>query len=149
MANFTCAAKIQNINNAKAKLFIMRIFGVNIPDNKRIEVSLTYLYGVGPAVAKKALAAAKVEVGKKAKDLTADEVLRVQNYLEKSFPVEGELRQLIKRNIGRLKDLGTYRGNRHARRLPARGQRTRTNSRTVRGNVRKTAGSGKRKVDLK
>lgn len=127
----------------------MRIFGVNIPDNKRIEISLTYLYGVGPAVAKKALASAKIEVGKKAKDLTADEVLRVQNYLEKSFPVEGELRQLIKRNINRLKDLGTYRGNRHARRLPARGQRTRTNSRTVRGNVRKTAGSGKRKVDLK
>src|ERR1700690_2333820 len=127
----------------------MRIFGVNIPDNKRIEISLTYLYGVGPAVSKKALAAAKVEVSKKAKDLTADEVLRVQNYLEKSFPVEGELRQLIKRNIGRLKDLGTYRGMRHMRRLPVRGQRTRTNSRTVRGNVRKTAGSGKRKVELK
>ena len=142
-------ARIPNINTAKAKLFIMRIFGVNIPDNKRIEISLTYLYGVGPAVAKKALAAAKIEVSKKAKDLTADEVLRVQNFLETTYPVEGELRQLIKRNIGRLKDLGTYRGNRHARRLPARGQRTRTNSRTVRGNVRKTAGSGKRKVDLK
>ncbi|HUC01955.1 MAG TPA: 30S ribosomal protein S13 [Candidatus Paceibacterota bacterium] len=127
----------------------MRIFGVNIPDNKRIETSLTYLYGVGPAVSKRALAAAKVGVDKKAKDLTADEVLRIQNFLEKSYPVEGELRQLIKRNIGRLKDLGTYRGSRHARRLPARGQRTRTNSRTVRGNVRKTAGSGKRKVDLK
>ncbi len=127
----------------------MRIFGVNIPDNKRIEISLTYLYGVGPAVAKKALAVAKIEVSKKAKDLTADEVLRVQNFLETTYPVEGELRQLIKRNINRLKDLGTYRGNRHARRLPARGQRTRTNSRTVRGNVRKTAGSGKRKVDLK
>lgn len=127
----------------------MRIFGVNIPDNKRIEVSLTYLYGVGPAVSKRALAAAKVGVDKKAKDLTADEVLRIQNFLEKSYPVEGELRQLVRRNINRLKDLGTYRGSRHARRLPARGQRTRTNSRTVRGNVRKTAGSGKRKVDLK
>ena len=111
------AARIPNINNARAKLSIMRIFGVNIPDNKRIEISLTYLYGVGPAVAKKALAAAKIEVSKKAKDLTADEVLRVQNYLEKTYPVEGELRQLIKRNIGRLKDLGTYRGNRHARRF--------------------------------
>jgi small subunit ribosomal protein S13 len=127
----------------------MRIFGVNIPDNKRIEIALTYLYGVGPSVSHKALAAAKVDIAKKAKDLTADEVLRVQNYLEKSFPVEGELRQLLKRNIGRLKDLKTYRGTRHARRLPVRGQRTRTNSRTVRGNVRKTAGSGKRKVDLK
>jgi small subunit ribosomal protein S13 len=127
----------------------MRIFGVNIPDNKRIEVALTYLYGVGPSVSKKALASAKVSVDKRAKDLTADEVLHVQNYLEKSFPVEGELRQLIKRNISRLKELGTYRGSRHARRLPVHGQRTRTNSRTVRGNVRKTAGSGKRKVDLK
>ena len=127
----------------------MRIFGVNIPDNKRIDTSLTYLYGVGPAVAKKALAAAKVDLAKKAKDLTADEVLRVQNYLETTYPVEGELRQLIRRNINRLKELGSYRGIRHQRRLPARGQRTRTNSRTVRGNVRKTAGSGKRKVDLK
>ena len=127
----------------------MRIFGVNIPDNKRIDTSLTYLYGVGPAVAKKALAAAKIDLAKKAKDLTADEVLRVQNYLETTYPVEGELRQLIKRNINRLKELGSYRGLRHMHRLPARGQRTRTNSRTVRGNVRKTAGSGKRKVDLK
>lgn len=127
----------------------MRIFGVNIPDNKRIDVSLTYLYGVGPAVSKKALAAAKIEAARRAKDLNADEVLRIQNFLEKSFPVEGELRQLVKRNIARLKDLGSYRGMRHARRLPARGQRTRTNSRTVRGNVRKTAGSGKRKVELK
>jgi len=127
----------------------MRIFGVNIPDNKRIEVSLTYLYGVGQSVSKKALAAAKIDVNKHAKDLTADEILRIQNFLEKSFPVEGELRQLIKRNINRLKELQTYRGMRHMRRLPARGQRTRTNSRTVRGNVRKTAGSGKRKVDLK
>lgn len=127
----------------------MRIFGVNIPDNKRIEIALTYLYGVGPSVSHKALAAAKVDVAKRAKDLTADEVLRVQNFLEKNFPVEGELRQLIKRNIGRLKELQTYRGTRHMRRLPVRGQRTRTNSRTVRGNVRKTAGSGKRKVELK
>jgi small subunit ribosomal protein S13 len=127
----------------------MRIFGVNIPDNKRIEIALTYLYGVGDSVSHKALAAAKVDVAKKAKDLTADEILRIQNYLEKSFPVEGELRQLIKRNINRLKELQAYRGLRHMHRLPVRGQRTRTNSRTVRGNVRKTAGSGKRKIDLK
>jgi small subunit ribosomal protein S13 len=127
----------------------MRIFGVNIPDNKRIEIALRYIYGVGPLVSKRALAAAKVEVGKKAKDLTADEVLRIQNFIEKTYPVEGELRQLVRGNINRLKELQTYRGTRHARRLPSRGQRTRTNSRTVRGNVRKTAGSGKRKVDLK
>jgi len=127
----------------------MRIFGVNIPDNKRIEIALRYIYGVGPLVSARALAAAKVEVSKKAKDLTADEVLRIQNFIEKTYPVEGELRQLVRGNINRLKELQTYRGTRHARRLPVRGQRTRTNSRTVRGNVRKTAGSGKRKVDLK
>ena len=127
----------------------MRIFGVTIPDNKRIEASLTYVYGIGPTLSTKALIAAKIDLNKRAKDLTADEVLRVQNFIEKNFPVEGELRQIIKRNIGRLKELQTYRGIRHARRLPSRGQRTRTNSRTVRGNIRKTAGSGKRKVDLK
>ena len=127
----------------------MRIFGVTIPDNKRIEASLTYVYGVGPTLSAKALAAANVDLNKRAKDLTADEILRIQNFIEKNFPVEGELRQVIKRNIGRLKELQTYRGIRHSRRLPSRGQRTRTNSRTVRGNIRKTAGSGKRKVDLK
>jgi small subunit ribosomal protein S13 len=127
----------------------MRIFGVTIPDNKRIEISLAYLYGIGPTLSKKALTAAKIDLDKPAKDLTADEILRVQNFIEKSFPVEGELRQVVKRNIARLKELQAYRGIRHMRRLPVRGQRTRTNSRTVRGNIRKTAGSGKRKVDLK
>ncbi len=127
----------------------MRIFGVTIPDNKRIEISLTYVYGIGPTLSKKVLAAANVDIDKRAKELTADEILRVQNFIEKNFPVEGELRQVIKRNIGRLKELQAYRGIRHMRRLPVRGQRTRTNSRTVRGNIRKTAGSGKRKVDLK
>lgn len=125
----------------------MRIFGVNVPDNKRIEIALTYLYGVGHSVSKRTLTAAKVDVSKRAKDLTADEILRIQHFIEKNFPVEGELRQRIKTNIGRLKELQTYRGTRHARRLPVRGQRTRTNSRTVRGNVRKTAGSGKRKLE--
>jgi len=127
----------------------MRIFGVNIPDNKRIEVSLTYLYGVGQSLSKKALKAAKVDVATRAKDLTTEEISRIQAFIETNFPVEGELRQRIKTNVNRLKELQTYRGIRHMRRLPVRGQRTRTNSRTVRGNVRKTAGSGKRKVDLK
>ncbi len=127
----------------------MRIFGVNVPDNKRVEIALTYLYGVGRSLSKKSLSAAKVDMDKRAKELTADEILRIQSFIETNYPVEGELRQRIKANINRLKDLGTYRGMRHQRRLPARGQRTRTNSRTVRGNVRKTAGSGKRKVDLK
>ncbi len=127
----------------------MRIFGVNIPDNKRVEISLTYLYGVGAALSKRTLAAVKIDAGKRAKDLTSDEVLKIQGFIEKNFPVEGELRQRIKSNINRLKELQAYRGLRHMRRLPVRGQRTRTNSRTVRGNVRKTAGSGKRKVELK
>jgi len=127
----------------------MRILGVNIPDNKRIEIALTYIYGVGVPVSRKILGSAKVDLNKRASALTSEEVARIQNIVEKNFTIEGELRQLIKRNIQRLKDLKTYRGSRHLRRLPARGQRTRTNSRTVRGNVRKTAGSGKRKVELK
>jgi small subunit ribosomal protein S13 len=127
----------------------MRIFGVNIPDNKRIDVSLTYIYGMGNTLSAKALAAAKIDLAKRAKDLTSEEILRLQNFIETNYPVEGELRQRIKTDINRLKDLKTYRGMRHIHRLPVRGQRTKTNSRTVRGNVRKTAGSGKRKVDLK
>jgi small subunit ribosomal protein S13 len=125
----------------------MRIFGVNIPDNKRIEIALTYLYGVGRAVSNRALVAAKIDNNKRAKDLTSEEILRIQQFLETNFPVEGELRQRIRSNINRLKEVQAYRGIRHARRLPVRGQRTRTNSRTVRGNVRKTAGSGKRKLE--
>jgi small subunit ribosomal protein S13 len=125
----------------------MRIFGVNIPDNKRIEIALTYVYGVGRTVSNRALVAAKVDNNKRAKDVTSEEILRIQNWLETNFPVEGELRQRIKTDINRLKELQTYRGVRHMRRLPVRGQRTKTNSRTVRGNVRKTAGSGKRKLE--
>ncbi len=127
----------------------MRLLGITIPDNKRIEVALTYFYGVGPTLSRKALASSGINVNTRTKDLTADEVNKIKGWIEKNCTVEGELRQQIRRNIQRLKELRAYRGTRHARRLPVRGQRTRTNSRTVRGNVRKTAGSGKRKVDLK
>ncbi|HEY4475802.1 MAG TPA: 30S ribosomal protein S13 [Candidatus Paceibacterota bacterium] len=127
----------------------MRIIGVNIPDNKRIEVALTYLYGIGFSLARKILEAAKIDFDKRAKDLTPEEVNKIQDLIEKNYKVEGELRQFIKQNINMLKELQTYRGLRHMRHLPVRGQRTKTNSRTVRGNVRKTAGSGKRKVELK
>ncbi len=127
----------------------MRIAGVNIPDNKKIYVALGYIYGIGPTLAAKVLAGAKIDLQKRAKDLAPDEVNRIQSMIEKNFKIEGELRQVIKQNIGRLKDIKAYRGVRHLRKLPVRGQRTKTNSRTVRGNVRKTAGSGKRKVDLK
>ncbi len=127
----------------------MRILGTNVPDNKRVEIALTYLYGVGRHLSRRILGTAKVDFDKRAKNLSSDEVARIQGIIEKNYSVEGELRQIIKRNVQRLKDLKTYRGVRHVKRLPVRGQRTRTNSRTVRGNVRKTAGSGKRKVELK
>ena len=127
----------------------MRIIGVNIPDNKHIDVALTYLYGVGPSLAKQILMGAKIDSMRRAKALSPDEVNRIKIFIEKNYKVEGELRQIIKQNINLLKETQTYRGARHSRHLPVRGQRTKTNSRTVRGNTRKTAGSGKRKVELK
>lgn len=127
----------------------MRIIGINIPDNKRVEAALTYIYGIGPYVAVQILKSAKIDLNKRAKDLTSEELGRLKEIVEKNYKVEGELRQVIKQNITRLKDIQSYRGNRHARRLPVRGQRTRTNSRTIRGNVRKTVTSGKRKTELK
>ena len=126
----------------------MRIVGINIPDNKKVEIALSYIYGVGRASAKKILAATKIQ-NKFAKELTPDEVNKIQGYLEKSMRVEGHLRQDIKQNISRLKEIQCYRGVRHMKKLPVHGQRTKTNSRTIRGNVRKTAGSGKRKVELR
>ncbi|MCL5017544.1 MAG: 30S ribosomal protein S13 [Patescibacteria group bacterium] len=128
---------------------MMRLLGINIPDNKRIEVSLTYLYGIGPTLSRDILKNTKINMDKRAKDLTADELSKIKEYVEKNYKVEGELKQIIKSNIAMLKELQTYRGARHMRKLPVHGQRTKTNSRTVRGNVRKTAGSGKRKVELK
>lgn len=127
----------------------MRLFGITIPDAKRVEIALTYFYGIGSTRARQITRAAKIGSEKRAKDITPQEVGFIKDYIEKHFKIEGELRQIIKEDIGMLKDLQTYRGIRHMRRLPVRGQRTKTNSRTVRGNVRKTAGSGKRKVDLK
>ena len=127
----------------------MRIIGVNIPDNKKVDIALSYLYGIGRPLAFKILSDLKIDLTKRAKDLTPQEVNAIQNLLDKHYKVEGELRQMVKQNISRLKDIQAYRGIRHLRRLPVRGQRTKTNSRTVRGNVRKTAGSGKRKVELK
>ncbi len=127
----------------------MRIIGVNIPDNKKAEIALSYIYGIGRNSAQKICEEAKIDGKTKAKDLTPENMNRIQTIIEKSYKVEGELRQRVKQNIARLKEIKAYRGVRHAHHLPVRGQRTKTNSRTVRGNVRKTAGSGRRKVDLK
>ena len=121
-----------------------RILGVNIPDNKRIVIALTYIYGVGPAVSKKLLEGAKIDENKKASSLTPEELNRIRAIAEKDYKTEGELRRETLTSIRRLRDIGSWRGMRHSKRLPVRGQRTKTNSRTVRGNVRRTVGSGKR-----
>ncbi len=120
-----------------------RIAGVNIPDNKRIEIALTYIYGIGRTLSNKILAQAKIDPNIRAQKLTAEEVNRLREVIEKGLRVEGELRRTKMMNIKRLRDIGSYRGVRHAKGLPVRGQRTKTNTRTVRGNVRKTMGSGR------
>lgn len=126
----------------------MRIQGITINDKKRLEISLTDIFGIGRVLAHKILDEAKVEYGKKAKDLTAEEEQAIRTIIEESR-IEGDLRRDVSQNIKRLKDIGSHRGSRHAKRLPSRGQRSKTNSRTVRGNVRKTMASGKRTVDKK
>ena len=127
----------------------MRIAGITIPDNKRIEFALPYIFGIGFSRARAIVREAHIDPTKRAKDLDPAEVNRIKGIIEGKFKVEGELRQIIRQHIQLLKELKTYRGMRHLRRLPVHGQRTKTNSRTVRGNVRKTAGSGRRKVELK
>ncbi len=127
----------------------MRLLGINIPDNKKISISLPYIYGLGHSLSLNMLSSLKIDPSKKTKDLTQDEVGKIKDFVEKNYKTEGELRQIIRSNISRLKEIQSYRGMRHAKKLPARGQRTKTNSRTVRGNVRRTMGSGKRKVELR
>ena len=126
-----------------------RISGVDIPANKRIEVSLSYIYGIGPAVSRKILGQTGIDVSKKAKDLTEEEVSRLREVIDKGYRVEGDLRKEISTNIGRLTEIGSYRGMRHRRRLPVRGQRTRTNARTRRGPRQTVAGRGRRRGTAK
>lgn len=121
-----------------------RIAGVTIPNEKRIVIALTYVYGVGGPTAKKILAQAGVDENIRAKDLTDDQVNSIRTLLEKNYRLEGDLRRDKLSNIKRLKEINSYRGTRHAKGLPVRGQRTKSNSRTVRGNMRKTMGSGRR-----
>ncbi|OGZ33705.1 MAG: 30S ribosomal protein S13 [Candidatus Portnoybacteria bacterium RIFCSPLOWO2_12_FULL_39_9] len=123
-----------------------RIAGVNIPDNKRIEIALTYIYGIGRFLSNQILSQAKIEPNVSAGKLSLEEVNRLRDIVEKKYKIEGELRRGKMMNIKRLKDIGCYRGGRHSKGLPARGQRTKTNTRTVRGNVRRTMGSGRKKA---
>ena len=124
----------------------MRISGITIPDSKRLEIALTEVFGVGRPRAKEILQNLNIEVGRKAPSLTPEEENAIRKEIE-TFKTEGDLKREVAQNIKRLKDIKAYRGVRHQRHLPARGQRTKTNSRTVRGNVRKTMGSGRRKSE--
>lgn len=127
---------------------MVRISGINIPDNKRIEIALTYIFGVGKTLSKKILNEAGIDLNKKTSQLSDDELNKLRKIIEnKRIRIEGDLRREKMMNIKRLKEIGSYRGLRHARNLPVRGQQTRTNSRTVRGNVRRPMGSGKRKLE--
>ena len=121
----------------------VRIAGVTIPNDKRAEISLTYVFGIGRTKSLRILSEAKVDQNKRIKDLSEEEVNTLRNLIEKGNTVEGDLRREIGSNIKRLKEIGSYRGSRHAKGLPVRGQRTKTNNRTVRGNKRSTMGSGK------
>ncbi len=124
----------------------MRILGITLPDNKRMEIALTAIYGIGRSRTRHVLAKTKVDAGLKPGQLTVEQENAVRKMVE-GFKIEGDLKREVAGNIKRLKDIKAYRGSRHARHMPARGQRTKTNSRTVRGNVRKTMGSGRRKEE--
>ncbi len=125
-----------------------RISGINIPDNKAIEYALPYIYGLGLHTSRLILKSANIDLKKKAKDLTSEEVNKIQGLIDRTYKVEGDLRREISSNIKRLKEIGAWRGTRHARRLPIHG-RTKTNSRTLRGNKRVTMGSGRKPTGLK
>lgn len=125
----------------------MRISGITIPDEKRLEIGLTTLFGIGRSRAQTILKEAGVEYGKKAKELSPDEENAIRRVVE-TYKLEGDLKREVAGNIKRLKDIKAYRGTRHARKLPARGQRTKTNARTHKG-VKKTMGTGRRKVEKK
>jgi len=121
-----------------------RIAGVNIPDQKKIKVALTDIFGIGSSLSGEILDKAGIDPERRAKDLTSEEVSRLKEIIEKNYKIEGELKRERMMNIKRLKDIGSWRGIRHLKGLPVRGQQTRTNTRTVRGNVRRTVGSGRK-----
>jgi small subunit ribosomal protein S13 len=129
-------------------LFMVRIAGINIPDKKRIEIALTYIYGVGTSLSRKILDDTGISPDIRTEKLSEEQVNKLRQAVEGGkFKIEGDLRREKMMNIKRLKEIGCYRGIRHIKGLPVRGQQTKTNTRTVRGNVRKTMGSGKRKLE--
>jgi len=121
-----------------------RIAGINIPENKEIEIALTYIYGIGLSSSRKILTEAGIGLHIRASQLNSIQVGQLKEIIEKKYKVEGDLKREIMMNIKRLKDIGAWRGIRHIKRLPVRGQRTKTNTRTVRGNVKRTVGSGRK-----
>jgi len=127
----------------------VRIAGVTIPNDKQIKVALTYIYGIGDVIATNILAKAKVDETIRVKDMKDEDVNRIREIIEKSYLTEGDLRREVASNIKRLKEIGSLKGTRHAKNLPVHGQRTKTNSRTVRGNKRVTMGSGRAKAAQK
>jgi small subunit ribosomal protein S13 len=125
---------------------MIRISGINIPDKKRIEIALTYILGIGRSLSKEILEKAKISPDIKTEKLSEPEVNKLREIIEsKDYKTEGDLRREKMMNIKRLKEIGSYRGQRHTKGLPVRGQQTKTNTRTIRGNVRRTMGSGRRK----
>jgi len=125
-----------------------RIAGVNIPDNKRVEIGLSYIYGLGVSNSQELLKKLHIDGNPKFSELTDTQVDLVRNHIEKDMTVEGDLKQMVQQNIRRLKDIASYRGHRHARNLPVHGQRTKTNARTKRG-ARKTMGTGRKIAEKK
>jgi small subunit ribosomal protein S13 len=122
-----------------------RVAGVDLPKNKRLDIALRYIYGIGPAISDEIISELALDPTKRVKNLTEEEVNKINNLITKNLKVEGDLRREIQSNIKRLIEIGSYRGSRHRKNLPVRGQRSKTNARTRRGN-RKTVGSGKSSV---
>ena len=121
----------------------IRISGITIPNDKRVEVALTYIFGIGLTTSKKILSQLGIDANQRVKNLKEDDINKLRVVIEKEYKTEGDLRREISNNIKRLKEIKSYKGSRHSKKLPARGQRTKTNSRTVRGNKRSTMGSGR------
>lgn len=126
---------------------MIRIAGVNLQDDKKIKVALTSVFGIGPSTSEKILEKVGIDKEARTKDINNEDAAKLREEIEKKYKVEGELKHEVKMNVKRLKEINCHRGSRHQKGLPVRGQRTKTNSRTVRGNTRKTMGSGRKTAE--